>query len=66
MSTQKQTKLPGRIMDQAAAFEACREMIHGDGTDASIQRVIDLSRIALGYEPRGYHTGPYPTLPARA
>ncbi len=35
-------------------YAACRELIHGDGTDASLQRAIDLARIALGLEKRDY------------
>jgi hypothetical protein len=33
------------------AMAACREIIDGDGTDASIQRTIDKARRALGRKP---------------
>ena len=33
---------------ERAAMDACREMIYGDGTDACLQRVIDIARFALG------------------
>ena len=39
----------GQSCDEARmALAACRELIHGDGTSASIQRTIDLARKALG------------------
>lgn len=64
MSKRSNSKLPGRIKDRAAAYEAVRELIHGEGTSASHQRSIDLARIALGYEARGYRasTAALPTL----
>jgi hypothetical protein len=36
------------------AFEACRELILGNGTDESVQRTIDLARVALGLDAPGF------------
>jgi hypothetical protein len=34
-------------------YAACHELIHGDGTDASLQRTIDLARAALTKADKG-------------
>lgn len=36
--------------DTATAIAACEELIRGDGSDASLQRTIDLARVALGLD----------------
>lgn len=35
----------------AWAMEACRELIHGGGDSDSMQRTIDLARVAVGADP---------------
>jgi hypothetical protein len=41
-----------RATEATPAIKACRELIYGDGTDASLQRAIDLARAALGLDVR--------------
>lgn len=48
-------EVEGNCIILAASLDSwavCQELIHGDGTSESLQRAIDLARIALGLDKR--------------
>jgi hypothetical protein len=40
----------GELFGAQHAFAACRELVKGDGTDASIQRALELARLTAGLD----------------